>query len=151
MAFKSLENIDLDSEKTSSSQTGEIPFKVGVKRKQSALNEPTSTIKHQRIPSGAHALHGMKEGLVEFTEVFHDAMSGKKSGLEASPIRKSMAMKRAQELETDLSDGCIVGLIDLFQADVALADAYLSLSCEAIRKKWVRAWIKGIIEEEEIQ
>jgi hypothetical protein len=61
-----------------------------------------------------------------------------------------MAMKRAQELETDLSDGCIVGLINLFQVDVAVANAYLSLSREAIRKKWVRARIRDIIEEEEI-
>jgi hypothetical protein len=58
-----------------------MPSKIGlgVKRKQSAdsaLSEP-STIKRQRVPSGAHALHGMKEGLVEFTEVFRDAMTGK--------------------------------------------------------------------------
>src|ERR1700678_254470 len=67
----------------------------------------------------------------------HQVTTGKKTGLEASPIRKSTAMKRAQELETDLSDECVVGLIDLFQAHVAVADTYLSLSHEAIRKKWV--------------
>src|SRR5271168_4571534 len=147
MASKSLENIDSDLEKTSETPSSS---KIGVKRKQSALSEP-STIKRQRMPSGAHALNGIKEGLVEFTEVFRNATTGKKTGLEASLIRKSMAMKRAQELETDLSDECVVGLIDLFQADVAVADTYLSLSCEAIRKKWVRARIKDIIEEEEIQ
>lgn len=96
MASKSLENIDSDS---LAEKTFETPSssKIGVKRKQSTLSEP-STIKCHRMPSGAHALHGMKEGLVEFTEVFRDAMTGKKSGLEASPIRKSMAMKRAQRI-----------------------------------------------------
>lgn len=77
-----------------------------------------------------------------------DAMGGKKLGLEASPLRKTLAMRRAQELETDLSDQCVVGLIDLFRADVAVADTYLSLTWESICKKWVSVQIKSILEED---
>lgn len=90
----------------------------------------------------------MNEKLEEFTDVFRDAMSGKRSGVESTPSRKTRAMKRAQQLETTLSDKCIVGLIDLFQNDVNIADAYLALTRDGVRKQWVSARTKAIREEE---
>ncbi|KAF8799081.1 hypothetical protein BYT27DRAFT_7227977 [Phlegmacium glaucopus] len=104
---------DFEDEPRKNQKPPETPnVKTGVKRRQSALQvgEASSSNKRQRgfeaRPSGALALHGMREGLEEFTEVFHDVMTGKKSNLDATPIQKSMAMKWAQELETDLSDRC---------------------------------------------
>lgn len=51
---------------------------VGVKCKLSALGESSSMVKRQhgseQWPSGALALHGMKQGLEDFTEVFRDAV-----------------------------------------------------------------------------
>ncbi|KAF8957189.1 hypothetical protein BDZ97DRAFT_1763145 [Flammula alnicola] len=126
-----------------------------LKRKHSALSaENTSTTKRTKsdaCPSGAVALHGINERLDDFTDIFREAISGKKSGVLATPSRKSQAMQRAQKLETALSDRCIVGLIDLFQADVSMADAYLSLTREGVRNQWVAKHIKHIREEEETE
>jgi hypothetical protein len=89
----------------------------------------------------------MNDRLEDFTDVFREAFTGKKSGVEATPSRKMRAMKRAQELETKLSDKCVVALIDLFQADVGVADAYLSLTRSGVRKAWVDARTKHIVED----
>ncbi|KDR83281.1 hypothetical protein GALMADRAFT_152202 [Galerina marginata CBS 339.88] len=66
----------------------------------------------------------------------------------SSPARKTEAMERVQRLETALSDRCIVALIDLFQADVSAADAYLALTREGVRKVWVEDRIRHLLEEE---
>ena len=100
-------------------------------------------------PSGAVALHGMNERLEDFTEVFREVFTGKKSGVLSTPQRKSKAMQRAQELETTLSDQCIVGLVDLFQADIMMADTYLSLHREGVRKQWVRHHTKHFKDDDE--
>lgn len=59
----------------------------------------------------------------------------------SSPERKTMAMTRAQELETDLNDTRLVALIGLFQADVSAADAYLVLKRDSLRKVWVETML----------
>jgi hypothetical protein len=59
-------------------------------------------------------------------------------------------MKRAQDIETTLSDKHIVALIDLFQADVSVADAYLSLTHDGVCEAWVQAHTKHITEEDEV-
>lgn len=83
-------------------------------------------------PSGAIALHGMNNHLDKFTNVFQEAFLGKKSGVEATPSRKTWAMKRVQLLETKLSNNYKVALIDLFQSDISMADAYLSLTHDGV-------------------
>ncbi|KAF8877839.1 hypothetical protein CPB84DRAFT_1752048 [Gymnopilus junonius] len=65
-------------------------------------------------------------------------------------VRKSRieAIKRVQALETDLSDRCIVALIDIFETKVEAADVYLSLTRESVRKQWVNNRIGHIREQE---
>ncbi|KAF8165808.1 hypothetical protein B0H34DRAFT_671559 [Crassisporium funariophilum] len=124
------------------------------KRRQSALFGDAATVSVKRSrgpnqearPSGAVTLHGMNERLDDFTDVFHEAFTGKKSGVEATPSQKMQAMQHMQELETTLSDECIVALIDLFQADVSVADVYLSISRDGVRKAWVAASTKHVLE-----
>ncbi|KDR83286.1 hypothetical protein GALMADRAFT_221190 [Galerina marginata CBS 339.88] len=65
-------------------------------------------------------------------------------------VRKTEAMERVQRLETGLSDRYIVALIDLFQEDVSAADVYLTLTREGVRKEWVKARVRHIREEEEV-
>lgn len=105
--------------------------------------------KSEARPSGTLALHGMNDKLGDFTEVFREVMTGKKSGVMSTPQRKAQAMQRAQELETTLSDRRLVGLIDLFRADTTMADTYLSLTRAGIRKEWVHTHTKHIKEVEE--
>jgi hypothetical protein len=124
---------------------------ASLKRKQSTApsgsdNNPST--KRAR-PSGALALHGMNERLEDFTEVFREAFTGKRSGILSTPQRKSKAMQRAQELETTLSDQCIVGLVDLFRADITMADTYLSLHREGVRKQWVHNHTKHLENDDE--
>jgi hypothetical protein len=37
-----------------------------------------------------------------------------------------------QELEDYLDDDCMAAYIDLFRADMAVADAYLAIKCESL-------------------
>jgi hypothetical protein len=46
----------------------------------------------------------MNERLEDFTEVFREVFTGKKSSVLSIPQQKSKAIKCAQELETTLSD-----------------------------------------------
>jgi hypothetical protein len=127
------------------------------KRRHSALSSdgavpikrPWGSDSHERRPSGATALYGMNNRLDDFTDAFREAFSGGKTGVDATPSRKMRAMKRAQDLETTLSDKRIVALIDLFQADVSVADAYLSLTHDGVREAWVQARTKHITEDNE--
>ena len=75
--------------------------------------------------------------------------SGKKTGVDSAPSQKTRAMQRAQVIETTLSDKRIVLLIDLFQNDVTVADAYLAITRDGVRKKWVEARTCDIMEDEE--
>ncbi|KIJ94776.1 hypothetical protein K443DRAFT_11857 [Laccaria amethystina LaAM-08-1] len=82
------------------------------KRRHSALSSdgavpikrPWGSDSHERRPSGATALYGMNNRLDDFTDAFREAFSGGKTGVDATPSRKMRAMKRAQDLETTLSD-----------------------------------------------
>ena len=48
-----------------------------------------------------------------------------------------------------MSDKCIVALIDLFQNDITVADAYLAIMYNGVRKKWVEAHTCDIRKDEE--
>jgi len=122
-----------------------------LKRKQPASSGDSSSANTKR-PRIGHALNGMVEKLDDFTDVFREAMTGKKSNVvpvELTPTRKTQAMERAQTLETSISDKRIVCLIDLFQNDVTVADAYLVIKCEGVRKKWVEMHTKDISDDED--
>lgn len=91
----------------------------------------------------------MNDRLDEFTDVFREAFAVKGSRLPSTPQRKAKAMQRAQELETTLSDRRLVALIDLFRSDITMADTYLSLKRDSIRKEWVHCHVKHLEEIEE--
>ena len=109
---------------------------------------PQGSNSQEPRPSKAVALHSMNDRLDDFTNAFHEAFSGKKSGVDTTPSQKMQAMKRAQDLKTTLPDKCVVALIDLFQANVSVADVYLSLTHDGVREAWVHARTKHIREED---
>lgn len=89
----------------------------------------------------------MVDRLDDFTDVFRDVMTGKKPGTESTPSRKTRAMQLVQTVETSLSDKRIVALFDLFQKDVTMADAYLAISRDGVRKAWVEAHINHVQDD----
>lgn len=117
------------------------------KRKQPA--QPSDGSSSSKQPCVGEALNGMGSKLDDFTDMFQETMSGKKTGVDSTPSRKTRAMQRVQVIETTLSDKCIVALIDLFQNDVTVADAYLAITRDGVRKKWVEAYTCDITEDEE--
>jgi hypothetical protein len=121
------------------------PAIIPLKRKQSA-QDSSSVSKRPRV---GHALNGMNDKLDDFTDVFREAMSGKKTGVDSTPSRKTRAMQRAQAVEITLSDKRIVALIDLFQKDVTVADAYLAITRDGVRKKWVEARTCDVQDDDE--
>ena len=56
---------------------------------------------------------------------------------DTSPEHCAKAMACLQEIETHLDDACIIALINLFKADTAEADSYMSLQCDFLCKKWL--------------
>jgi len=131
-------------------QTQQTPA-ASLKRKHpapSSCSDNNPSTKRVR-PSGAVVLHSMNEQLEDFTKVFREVFTSKKSGVLSTPQRKSKAMQRAQELETTLSNQCIVGLVDLFRADITMADTYLFLHREGVRKQWVCHHTKHFKDDDE--
>jgi len=121
-----------------------------LKHKHSTISSSNNNSSIKRIwPLGATALHNMNDKLEEFTNVFQEVFTGKKSGLALTPQQKAKAMQHAQEIETSLSDQRMVRLIDLFHADITMADTYLSLQCEGVRKGWVDHHVKDLADDHE--
>ena len=58
-------------------------------------------------------------------------------------------MQHAQDLKTSFSDQCIVGLVNLFQVDITMADTYLSLHHEGAHKQWVHHHTKHLKDDDE--
>jgi hypothetical protein len=52
--------------------------------------------------------------------------------------RKSAARRRAQDVDTWLDDQHQIGLMDIFHADVEMADQYIEIKKESLRKLWVK-------------
>jgi len=124
-------------------------FSLDKKRKHSAAFASTSEASTSTSPSilarkrhanGSSALFALSDQLSEFTDAFRAGTVAETGPFVASsPERKMMAMKRAQELESDLDDVWLVALIGLFQTDVSAADAYLVLKRDGLRKVWVES------------
>jgi hypothetical protein len=51
-------------------------------------------------------------------------------------------MECAQDLETNLSDDQLAVLLELFQSDVSMADAYMVIKHEPLWKAWVQRKLK---------
>jgi len=76
------------------------------------------------------------------------APAPKTAALEAE-VRKTLALERVQELETTLSDQCITALVELFHADITMADTYLALSRDGVRKQWISNRLKQVQGKEQ--
>jgi len=60
------------------------------------------------------------------------------AGGESSPVWKWKAMDLAQELKDDLSDNDLSSLLELFKTNVMVANAYVTIKWEGLRKTWVQ-------------
>ena len=54
-------------------------------------------------------------------------------------------MDLLQEQETYLDDDRMIAFIDLFRADTAVADAYLAIKRDGLRRKWVEKQLKEML------
>jgi hypothetical protein len=131
---------------------------TGSKRKYSALGTPLSEDSFSRPASasatpssfsfssaskrgrmsGAVALNRLGDTLSDFNQAFHTPRPPPPPSVDSAIERKRLAMERAQELETELSDDHLAALLELFQSDVSTADAYMVLKRDNLRKAWVR-------------
>ena len=100
----------------------------------------------KRQASGPTALMFLSDQLSDFTDAYRAGTAAETGSRNfgSSPERKTMAIERAQDLESDLDNIHLVALIGLFQTDVSAADAYLALKRDGLRKVWVAANIAGI-------
>ncbi len=107
---------------------------ASVKRKVAV---PVLSAEKRIRPNTSHTLGELRDGLERFTDVFAAVGSGRSIGLDATPVRKNKAVQRMEKLEGALDDGQKLDLMDLFTKDVAMADAYLAIESEGLRKRWI--------------
>jgi hypothetical protein len=119
------------------------------KRRHSAISSSTSSAtntvqkKTRRDASSASALHGLGAKLDSFGDTLLEGIARvtpaatPSSTLAPSPMRKTRAITRAQELEVDLDDVKLAALIRIFQSDVNAADAYMVINRAGLRKAWI--------------
>jgi hypothetical protein len=119
---------------------------INHKRKHSMISSGTASIssttqkRTRRDASSAGALQGLSAQLNSFSDTFLEGVAltaAAPSLLAPSPLRKTRAITRAQELEVDLDDGKLAALIRIFQSDVNAADAYMVITREGLRKAWI--------------
>jgi hypothetical protein len=72
-----------------------------------------------------------------FTNAFHVATGTAPTNMEVSPLHKCRAIQSAQEVEVELTNQQLIALVNLFCSDVGVADTYMELKCEGLRKAWV--------------
>ena len=56
---------------------------------------------------------------------------------DTSPECHTKAITRLHDIKTHLDDACMIALINLFKADTAEADTYMTLQHDVLRKKWL--------------
>jgi hypothetical protein len=127
------------------------PFTVNHKCQHSAIllgtTSVTSTVSKKRatgsvqpVANGTSAVQGLTAELSAFGETFLEGIAmaaPPTSTLAPSPLRKTRAILRAQELEEDLDDGKLAALIRIFQLDVNAADAYMVIKRPGLRRAWI--------------
>jgi hypothetical protein len=116
------------------------------KRRHSAISSGSTSATNtaqkrtRRDASSASALHGLTAKLDSFSGTFLEGIAlatPATSTLAPSPMRKTRAITRAQELEVDLDDARLAALIRIFQSDVNAADAYMVINRAGLRKAWI--------------
>ena len=94
------------------------------------------------------ALQGLRAELSTFGQTYRDGISSAIPQLPLiapSPSRKTKAIQCAQELEKGLDNDRLAVLIQVFQADVSAADAYLVMDREGLWKAWITCTLESTI------
>jgi hypothetical protein len=122
------------------------PSAINHKRRHSAISSSTTSTtgslpkRTRRDVGSAGALQGLTAELNTFGDTFLEGIAlaaPAPSALAPSPVRKTRAITRAQELEVDLDDGKLAALIRIFQSDVNAADAYMVIKRAGLHKAWI--------------
>ncbi|KAJ7614294.1 hypothetical protein DFH06DRAFT_1344247 [Mycena polygramma] len=160
---------ELDREQSNS------PTPVGSGRKRAAAT-PSHPPKRIRPTGGAQALASIANAAQEFNDIFGDfrslfatpkevaaapsvpaaapaAAAGPAAGfnaplLQPSPVRKTSAVIRAQELETYLVPSDLAILIDILGESASKADMYNAIRIDAVRVGWVQAQLRKHTEQQ---
>jgi hypothetical protein len=108
---------------------------INHKCKHSNISSSNTSINSTVLKKGCYdvssrgAFVGLKDELSTFSNTFLDGIALAKAPptttLALSPLCKTKAIMRAQELEEDLDDEKLSALIQIFQSDVNAADAYM--------------------------
>ncbi|KAI0740594.1 hypothetical protein C8Q76DRAFT_708295 [Earliella scabrosa] len=121
----------------SSTQSASVVLDSPVQSQPKAAAGATPVGKRSR-PTTSSALGNISDGLDRFTDVLAAVGTGRPLGLDATSVRKNKAVKRVETMESDLDDEQKLDLMDLFCKDVTMADAYLSIESDSLRKSWVQ-------------
>jgi hypothetical protein len=130
------------------------PSVINHKCKHSNISSGNTSInstiskKGRRDVSSRGAFVGLRDELSTFSNTFLDGIALAKAPptttLAPSPLRKTKAIMRAQELEEDLDDEKLAALIWIFQSDVNAADAYMVIKQPGLRKAWIENTLPSI-------
>jgi hypothetical protein len=98
--------------------------------------------------TGPIALGGLVGEFAKFNKTFEMSVATQQRQIESElpaprrlgdpDARKSAAQHRAEKLETWLDDQHQMALMDIFHDDVEMADQYLGIKKDSLRKLWVR-------------
>ncbi|KAM5530466.1 hypothetical protein V8D89_015866 [Ganoderma adspersum] len=118
------------------------------KRKSSAISK--STTKKPCPSHGAAALEDVEGQLSSLNGLLHTMLTAETTGIAPvasivplTPQKKQLAIRRAQQLEQHLEDDKMILLLNLFEKDVGVADAYLVIEQDGLRKAWVDRKLDG--------
>ena len=115
----------------------------------------TSSTDSLSTPSASSSKRGRMTGAIALTTIGHgitDLNASYCKGLEQEEARHqyrmsqqdhrdnvmSLAMERAQELDSDLSPEDLIALFEVFQTEEGSAKAYILIKIETVRKAWVK-------------
>ncbi len=119
---------------------------INPKRRHSAISSSTTSANSTIQKRARHnvgsvgAIQGLSADLNSFGDTFLEGITwatAAPSTLAPSPVCKTRAITRAQELEVDLNNGKLAVLIHIFQSDVNAADAYMVINQAGLRKAWI--------------
>jgi hypothetical protein len=72
-----------------------------------------------------------------FTDAFRVATGTAPTNMEVSPLHKCRVIQSAQEVEVELTNRQLIALVNPFHSDIGVADTYMELKHEGLRKAWV--------------
>jgi hypothetical protein len=123
--------------------TSEDPWIFSRNPSASATPSSFSLTSKQGQMSGAVALDWLGDTLSDFTTSFHTSVQWcDQPPVNLTVEQNNAAMEHAQDLETNLSNDQLAALLELFQFNVSIADAYMVIKCELLWKAWMQRKLK---------